>query len=99
VIAKAPPPTSTTAAQAPATTSDVRRRGRGPGPGRGPLSAVVGEIGGAEPNERGGGDGVPDGVGVAGRIAVAVGWNTGWTPELRMPAAASRSMRSWSASA
>ena len=98
MITKAPPPTSTTAAHAPATTSDVRRRGRGPGPGRGPLSAVGGEIGGVEPNDRGGGAGVPDGVGVAGRIAVAPGWNTGWTPELRMPAAASRSVRIWSAS-
>ena len=61
----------------------VRRRGRGPG--RGPLSAVGGEIGGTEPNERGGGAGVPDGVGVDGRIEVAPGWNTGWTPELRHP--------------
>ena len=73
--------------------------GPGPGPGRGPLSAVGGEICGDEPKERGGGDGVPDGVGVAGRTAVALGWNTGRTPELRRPAAASRPARIWSASA
>ncbi len=96
MIATAMPPTSTTATHAPTTTAVVRRRR---GCGRGPLSAVGGEIGGDEPNERGGGAGVPDGVGVVGRIAVAPGWNTGCTPELRIPEAATRSVRIWSASA